>query len=269
MPKSNLGSERIPSGIVELDKMIGGGFPTGFFCSVQGDIGAGTTTFCTQVVWSRLVSGGIAAYVCLDETQERIIEHFKNFGHDVQPYIDSSQFIIMDGHPFLRSLASASQLQYGDSKNKDLLNKLLDEFSNRMAVARMKNASNKLPIVSVIDSYSSMAPYVDLRSMHVLAHIMANSARRHGTLLFAVCHGGSMEANIVSACNSVADGMIRLETNLARGVFKRFMRIEKMAFTSTPEVELECVITSRQGMQIISPPHTSTKKNREIGGLST
>ena len=268
MYRNGIISERIPSGITELDKILGGGFPAGSFCCVQGDIGAGTTTFCSQVVWSRLDSGGLAAYLCLDETPEKIIEQFKSFGHDIQPYIQQNHFIIHDGHPFLNSLASVSQGQNGESERRAILNNFVDEYAKRTCSARKQNASNTLPVVSVMDSFSSIAPYVDLRSVYVLAHMIANSARRHGNLMLAVARTGSMESNILGACNSAADGMIKLETNFARGVLRRFMRIEKMAFTTTPEEELEYVITSGQGMQIASLPRSSTQSSHEVRQLS-
>jgi circadian clock protein KaiC len=252
------GHQRIPSGITELDRILGGGFPKGVFCCVQGDIGTGTTTFCAQIVWSRLISGGLAAYVCLDETPERIIEHFKGFGYDVLTYIEKNRFLIQDGHLFINSLASSSQSQNGVAERRALLNKFVEEYSTKTCNARKQNASNTLPAVSVIDSFSSIAPYIDLKSVYVLAHMVANSARRHGNLLLAVAHTGAIEANVLCACNSAADGIIKLEGNLARGVLKRLMRIEKMAFTSTPDRELEYMITSGQGMQITPLPSAST-----------
>jgi KaiC/GvpD/RAD55 family RecA-like ATPase len=267
MYQNGVESERIPSGMVELDRLLGGGFPKGFLCCVQGDIGTGTTTFCAQVVWSRLISGGLAAYVCFDETPERIIEHFRGFGYDVQPYLEKNRFLIQDGHPFLSSLASSAQGQNGASERRTLLNNFLEGYSKRACVARKQNSSNTLPAVSVVDSFSSIAPYVDLKSVYVLAHMMANSARRHGNLMLAVAHTGSMEANVLNACSSAADGIIKLETNLARGVLKRLMRIEKIAFTSTPDKELEYMIIGGQGMQIANLPSANGQRNREIRQL--
>ncbi|WXG44537.1 MAG: RAD55 family ATPase [Promethearchaeati archaeon SRVP18_Atabeyarchaeia-1] len=248
--------ERIRSGIVELDRILGGGLPRGTFCCVQGDIGTGTTTFCTQFVWSRLVSGGLATYVCFDETAERIIEHFKGFGYDAKPYMETKHFIIQEGHPFLNSLASAGPGQTGVMERRALLKKFLEEYNRKTIEAYRQNASTKLPAVSVVDSFSSMAPYIELKSIYVLAQMIANSARRHGNLMLAVAHTGSIEANVLCACNAAADGIIKLETNLARGVLKRLMRIEKMAFTRTPERELEYVITSEQGLQIVPQKHS-------------
>jgi KaiC/GvpD/RAD55 family RecA-like ATPase len=46
------------------------------------------------------------------------------------------------------------------------------------------------------------------------------------------------------------------------------MRIEKMAFTSTPEKELEYVITAGQGMQIANPPGSSAQSTRVVKQLS-
>jgi KaiC/GvpD/RAD55 family RecA-like ATPase len=249
--KSRNGS--ISSGVIELDRILGGGFPKGTFVCLEGDIGTGTSTFCIQTVWSRLTSGGLAAYICLDELPDTVIQHFRSFGYDIEKYIEMNRFLLYDGMPFLTSLA-ASNGQNGATGRKSLLGRFLEEYKNAVCAARRKNAEITLPGITVVDSFSSLAPYIDLKAAYILAHMIANSARNNKNLFLVVVHTGPIEANIVCACNATADGIIKLEQYFRRRALKRIMRIEKMAFTQTPNELLEFKITSKKGVEIMRGP---------------
>jgi KaiC/GvpD/RAD55 family RecA-like ATPase len=243
----------ISSGVIELDRILGGGFPKGTFVCLEGDIGTGTSTFCIQTVWSRLTSGGLASYLCLDELPDTVIQHFRSFGYDVVKYIKMDRFLLYDGYPFLTSLA-ASNGENGAAGRKDLLGKFLEGYKNGVCAARKKNPDITLPGITVVDSFSSLAPYIDLKAAYILVHMIANSARNNKNLFFVVVHPGAIEANIVCACNATADGIIKLEQHFRRGALKRIMRIEKMAFTPTPTELLEFKITSKNGVEILPGP---------------
>jgi KaiC/GvpD/RAD55 family RecA-like ATPase len=248
---SSSDEERIPSGIKELDRILGGGFPRGTFNCVEGDIGAGTSTFCIQAVWSRLSLGGLASFMCLDEPAETVAEHFESFGWNVKPYIEEKRLLLFDGHQLLNSLASASEGQNGQMKRKAILAEFLGDHRKIVMDAIDKYPNTNVPFVTAVDSFSSIAPYVDLKSAYVLAHLVANSVRKARSLFIAVVHTGALEANMLCACNTVADGIIGLEYGLARSTLKRVMRIEKMAFTPTPNKPLEYVITTKSGIEIL------------------
>nr|MDO8135503.1 RAD55 family ATPase [Candidatus Njordarchaeum guaymaensis] len=243
--------ERIPSGITELDRILSGGFPSGTFNCIEGDIGTGTSTFCIQALWSRLILGGLASFMCLDEPPERVIEHFKSFGWDVKPYIEEKHILLYDGHVLLNSLASATEGQNGVAERKALLGKFLDDYRKETCAILRTHPKIIVPAVTAVDSFSSIAPYVDLKSAYVLAHMIANSARKNNNLLLAVVHTGALEANIVCACNAVADGILRLDYILAKTTLRRVMRVEKLAFTPIPVRPLEYVITSKNGIELI------------------
>lgn len=249
--KSRNGS--ISSGVVELDRILGGGFPKGTFVCIEGDIGTGTSTFCIHTVWSRLTSGGLAAYICLDELPDTVIRHFRSFGYDIEKYIKMNRFLLYDGFPFITSLA-ASNGQNGAAGRKNLLGRFLEEYKNAVCAAQKKNPEITLPGITVVDSFSSLAPYIDLKAAYILAHMIANSARNNKNLFIVVVHPGAIEANVVCACNATADGIIKLEQYFRRGTLKRIMRIEKMAFTPTPTEMLEFKITSKNGVEILQGP---------------
>jgi len=248
----DLSRDHIPSGVIELDRILGGGYPTGAFICVQGDIGTGTSTFCLQTVWNRLTSGGLATYICMDELPDTVMKHFRSFGYDIDHYIDLGRFLLYDGLPLINSLASSSQGQNGVTERKNLLMNFLEEYKSAACAAKKRNSPITLPSVSVVDSFSSLAPYTDLKAAYVLTHLLADSARINKNLFLMIVHTGAIEANIVCACNAVADGIIRLGQLFKRGTLKRVIRIEKLVFTPTPSELLEFRITTESGLQIIS-----------------
>jgi len=244
-------AERIPSGIAQLDRILGGGFPCGTFNCLEGDVGTGTSTFCMQAVWSRLNIGGLASFLCLDEPPEAVIEHFRSFGWDVRRYIERKRLLLHDGRVLLNSLASVTEGQNGVAERKALLGKFLEDYRKQTCAILQTHPTITAPAVTAVDSFSSLAPHVDVKSAYVLAHMIANSVRKNKNLFLAVVHAGAIEANIVCACNAVADGILRLDCVLARTTLRRVMRVEKMAFTPLPDRPLEYVITSKNGIQLI------------------
>jgi KaiC/GvpD/RAD55 family RecA-like ATPase len=139
-------------------------------------------------------------------------------------------------------------------ERKNLLEQFLDEYKSLLCAALKKNSQITLPSLTVVDSFSSLAPYIDLKSAYVLTHLLANSVRKNKNLFLVVVHPGAIEANIVCACNANADGIIRFEQHFARGTLKRVMRIEKIAFTQAPNELLEFKITTKNGLQILGSP---------------
>jgi KaiC/GvpD/RAD55 family RecA-like ATPase len=250
--KIDLSYDHIPTGVVELDRVLGGGYPIGAFICVQGDIGTGTSTFCLQTVWNRLTSGGLATYICVDELPDTVVKHFRSFGYDIDHYVDAGRFLLYDGLPLINSLAASSQGQNGVTERKNLLRNFLEDYKSAACAAKKRNSPITLPSVSVVDSFSSLAPYIDLKTAYVLTHLLADSARVNKNLFLMIVHTGAIEANVVCACNAVADGIIRLAQLLKRGTLKRVIRIEKLAFTPTPSELLEFKITTRNGLQITS-----------------
>jgi KaiC/GvpD/RAD55 family RecA-like ATPase len=241
--------ERISSGIPALDTILDGGFPKGTFICIEGDVGTGTTTLCTQFAWSSLVAGRRVAYYCVDEPPETVVQQFQSYGWDITPYIEKKSIVLSDGYNLFRKGRIAS---LKGTKDAGVTRRLISEFM-KAEVAKLSGAS----VVAVIDSFTTMAPYLDLKTAYVLARIIADNARMSDETYLAVVRSGTVEANLLYACLGTADGIVRLENNWTRGrsgsfhkrMLVRKMRIDKMVFTPIPSRPLEYEISAK-GIQL-------------------
>lgn len=78
-------SERVPSGIPGLDKLLHGGFPRGQLMLLTGTAGTGKTIFGVQFAYTGAAKHGEnAVYLSFEEPAEAIKENVKPFGWDLE-----------------------------------------------------------------------------------------------------------------------------------------------------------------------------------------
>lgn len=238
---------RISTSVPELDLRLQGGFPKGAFICLKGDVGAGTSTFCTQFAWSRLQADDRVAYFCADEPPDTVNRRFKSFGWNLEPYLESNRISLVDAFSFI-----TKDLRLADKESNDV------NTRRRVLAAFMKqeredvrNIFGRTPLVVIVDSFTALAPYLDLKSSYVLARMSADSARRRDEIHLAVVRSGVVEANLFYACLGTADALIDMKNIWVQRNLVRRMRIDKMAFTSTPRQPLEYQITG-EGIKLVS-----------------
>jgi KaiC domain protein len=88
------GSERVGTGIAELDEMLSGGLIPRSIAAFVGSYGTGKTTFALQFIWEGLRRGETAIYISFEETEEGIARMMALRGWDVQPYRNTSFFVL-------------------------------------------------------------------------------------------------------------------------------------------------------------------------------
>jgi KaiC/GvpD/RAD55 family RecA-like ATPase len=253
-PPASSNDGRISTGIRKLDLILGGGFPRGAFICVEGDVGTGTSTFCAQFAWSRLLEGGKVAYFCVDETPDTVMEHFRSFGWDITPYIEKKSIILSNAYNLFRAGRIAA---LKGAKQVDDTRKMISQFMKSEDAKMNADLAGGMPLVAVIDSFTTMAPYLDLKTAYVLAHLIADNARTQDETYLTVVRSGAVEANLLYACLGTADGIVKLENTWTKAKphqsserrLVRTMRIEKMTFTPIPPGELEYEITPK-GMKL-------------------
>jgi len=86
--------DRVTSGIIGLDELIGGGFVKNSVNLLSGETGTGKTIFGLQYIWEGLQKGENGVYISLEEEPESIFADVKAFGWDFEPYIKSGKCII-------------------------------------------------------------------------------------------------------------------------------------------------------------------------------
>jgi KaiC/GvpD/RAD55 family RecA-like ATPase len=239
---------RVSTGVQELDTMLEGGFPKGTFICLKGEVGTGTSTFCTQFAWSRLQADGRVAYYCADEPPEIVNRRFKSFGWNLEPYLESNRMALIDAFSFLtRDLRGADR----ESTNINARRHVLTAFMREEREV-VRNLFGKTSLAVIVDSFTALAPYLDLKSSYVLARMVADSARRRDETFLAVVRSSVVEANLFYACLGTTDALIEMKNLWLRRKLLRRMRIGKMAFTSTPPRPIEYEITG-EGIKLVSP----------------
>jgi len=86
--------ERLESGILGLDKLIGGGYVKGSANLVAGTTGTCKSIFCCQFIWQGLLKGESCVYVTLEEPAEDILAEVAPFGMNFEPYIRQKKCIV-------------------------------------------------------------------------------------------------------------------------------------------------------------------------------
>lgn len=92
-------TKKVKTGIVNFDKMIGGGFERLSTNIIVGGSGSGKTIFSTQCLVEGLKMGETCLYVTFEEKKEQFYENMKKFGWDLEFYEKKGKFIFLEYSP--------------------------------------------------------------------------------------------------------------------------------------------------------------------------
>ncbi len=90
----------MPTGIVGLDDLLGGGYPRGRVILITGGPGSGKTLMAMQFLIDgveRFDEHGV--FVSLEESRFHLINEMQNFGWDLEKYERKNQLAIVDASP--------------------------------------------------------------------------------------------------------------------------------------------------------------------------
>ena len=83
-----------------------------------GPSGVGKTIFCKQFLYNGLVNGEPSVYVTTDESPRELLKSMKSFGFDIEPYLESGMFRIVDCYSW--KLGGESSGEYAVKNPADL-----------------------------------------------------------------------------------------------------------------------------------------------------
>ena len=85
--------ERLSTGIKELDSIIAGGVPRGFFVAITGEPGTGKTIACIHFIAQGIKENDRCIYVTTEESSSSIITQALQFNIDFKKAIDENKLI--------------------------------------------------------------------------------------------------------------------------------------------------------------------------------
>ncbi len=199
--------DRVPTGIIGLDRLIEGGFPNNSLILLSGTCGTGKSIFGVNFLIAGALKGEPGVYVSLEESPEENIRQMKTFGWPVEELIRQRKLLIIQ--PTLYNFEA-------------LLTKIEDAV-NLIGAKRL-----------VLDSLSIIGMYFD--SMYkVRKSILELSAmlKRLGCTTIAVDE--TEEENELSAFRVeefVVDGLIMMYYTKKEREFIRSLAIRKLRSTA-------------------------------------
>jgi circadian clock protein KaiC len=85
-------TERVSTGIPELDKMVNGGFYRASSILVSGTAGTGKSSLAISFLKAACERGEKALYCSFEESYAQVARNMRSIGIDLQPYVDKGLF---------------------------------------------------------------------------------------------------------------------------------------------------------------------------------
>jgi circadian clock protein KaiC len=203
--RTGFARDPLPSGIAELDALLGGGIEKGSSALLLGPAGAGKSIFALQFVDAALKRGEKAAIFVFDEELGLLFNRARSMGFDLEAMRDAGGLHIEQ--------VDAAELSPG-------------EFAHRVR-ERVGNAQAKTVVIDSLNGYQAAMPEENALILHI--HELLQYLNRQGatTFLTVAQHGlvGDMKAPV--DLTYLADTAILLRYFEAVGEVKRAVSVIK------------------------------------------
>jgi circadian clock protein KaiC len=199
-------TERLGSGIKELDQLLGGGIERGTSTLIVGAPGSGKSSLAAQFVASEAARGRNCAMFIFDESQHTLLSRMAGLGIDLAAHVESGKVTIQQIDP--------AELSPG-------------EFAHRMrdAVTR-QNAS--VVVIDSINGYMNAMP--DERFLTIQLHEVLSYLGHAGVATLVVAaHQGLVGAPMLTPADAtyLADAVVLLRYYESKGEIRQAISVVK------------------------------------------
>jgi circadian clock protein KaiC len=221
-------AEKVSSGSVEMDTLLGGGLDRGTSALLLGPAGAGKTTLCCHYLMTALKRGEQVTCFQFEESQETFLYRSQGYGMDFRPYIDSGKFEYIQ--------VNISELSPGEFAS-----------SVRRSVEERKAS---FVVIDSLNGYLNGMPSERYLLIH-MHELLAYLGRRGVVTLMTIAQHGMMGSSMHSPVDVsfLADTVILLRFFEAAGVGRQAISIVKKRRGAHERTLREMKLGS-EGMQI-------------------
>ena len=221
---------KVPTGVVGLDRMLGGGFPENSAVIVAGGPGSGKTILTIQFLMRGVRDGEDCIFLSLGETKERVQRNIETFGWDLNQitFINPvEQTPKRETGPRLDSVLGATP------QRKEALTDT-DVIINLPSVTRLISASLKTNTKRIaLDSLSTLKMFYgdEVKKRRMLFRLMEFLIDSGCTCLLT----SETTEDTPSLENYISDGVLKMHTFIESGRKRRAIEIQKMRGTGFDE----------------------------------
>ena len=203
--KTDFERNSIPTGLTELDQLLGGGFERGASTLILGPAGTGKSLMTLSFIAAAIKRGENAAMFVFDEELGLLFSRALGLGIDLQAMVDTKRLVIEQ--------VDAAQLTPG-------------EFSQRVRACVQKHDA-KTVVIDSINGYQAAMPEEQALILHM--HEILQYLNRQGVMTFLTVaqHGLVGEMNSPVDVTYLADTVILLRYFEAFGRVRRAISIVK------------------------------------------
>lgn len=237
-------TQRVPSGVSGLDRLMEGGFPKGRSILVTGEPGTGKTIFALQYLLEGLVRGEKGIYVAADEGPADVIEQAASLGWDLEQHVEKKELAILNAGTYLSTLGGG-----GKERQIDIHKAIGDlaGFVNRLEARRLV-LDPAGPFVLLRDTAARIQDQTRL----LIKLLRTSMATTNLLTSYAVPRTG--ERGMHGIEEYLVAGAIVLELVWKDGHLARTLIVEKMRCTDVKPVQHEFDILKQQGIVLQNVP---------------
>jgi KaiC domain protein len=228
--------ERLSTGIQELDSIIGGGIPRGFFVAITGEPGTGKTITCIHFIAQGIKENDRCIYVTTEESSSSIITQALQFNINFKAAIEKRKLIIVDA-------------LMGKDEQWSLKSLDLEEMIGKVIEAKKNLGYGRARLV--IDSLSAFwldKPAMARRFSYFIKKVLSRwDFTTFGTSQYAISTAEAFGWGV----EHIADGILRFRRLVRQGKLHRYLMIEKMRQTSHSLYMHEIDIVDGKGLVIL------------------
>jgi circadian clock protein KaiC len=217
----DVSSERVSTGLPDLDVMLGGGIYQGASVLITGTPGTGKSTLGATFAASACAAGGRCLYFAFEESPGQIVRNMRSIGLDLERHIKSGRLRICAARPSL----------YGLETHLAMMHKQVREFA---------------PSAVIVDPLSSLSGAGAMEDVQPMVLRLVDMLKAHGiTAVFTtLTHGGTaLEATEVEI-SSLMDTWILLRDTEVGAERNRLIYILKSRGTRHSNQVREYMISS-------------------------
>lgn len=221
--------EPVPSGLRELDDLLGGGLDSGSTTLIQGQAGTGKSTLALQYA-SQLAKRGQRSHLfCFDETVGIVLDRAEKLGLALPEHVRQGLITLQQIDP--------AEISPG-------------EFADR--VMRAVDADSKLIAIDTLNGYLNAMP--GERYLTTQLHELSTYLNQRGVLtVFILTHHGVIAGDVPLDISYLADTVLNLRFFEVSGALRTALSVLKKRSGSHERTIREFLLEAGRGVRIGAP----------------
>jgi KaiC/GvpD/RAD55 family RecA-like ATPase len=203
--------------------------------------GTSSEIFANQFVYGGLTSGEEVYYFSSEHPIKEVVEDMKNFGWDIEEYLNNNQMDFIDAYS-LRFYNALPKHMSVDLSPKDFLKQNTDALNLLKSVV---NEPRKERYRGVIDSMSFFLRAYELNNVIEAIEVISSVGKATNAVQLVLMTSGMHDPTVENTMKDICDGVIEFRMKERGSEIERSILIRKMRGMIPPNKTISYNITNK------------------------